>query len=325
MFDGYRFGLYPLREQQQILLHWPVHIGRTRERGASMVHLAHKPSIRPTQRSTIWAAEDGRCEICGRPMDRRVARVVLRDPSTQTVEAQDLNAWALVCVFCYGDWTHPFETMRIGRDVAELVAHGLGTDLPTAAQWLRTMLSQYGVIVDVQSKGVQIWLPGIGRGWVRARATAAPILRQWHPDPHTSWTVRRQPQARTRGLPRPQPAMSLKTWEGFIPSHQEVKRVANVPINAISVTVVIPTEHWPKLRKAATMEYEVLEVPLQTPDGLTLTARLTTKSLIKADRKRRQLESQGQQVTIALQGQLAPDLSLTRAGFQVHGRPQTTE
>ena len=98
--------------------------------------------------------------------------------------------------------------------------------------------------------------------------------------------------------------------------------MAQVPIHAISVTIVIGADQWPTLRQAATPAHEALEVPLQTPEGFTVTARLSTKSIIKAERKRRQLEAQGHCVTIALQGQLMPDLTLTRAGFQVHGRPR---
>ncbi|NMP25221.1 hypothetical protein, partial [Sulfobacillus harzensis] len=78
-------------------------------------------------RLAVWEAEDGRCEFCGRAMDRRVAAAMPR-----RAQPTDLDDWALVCPFCRQGSRPPFIDLKVDKTVAAIFSAGLGVDKPQA-------------------------------------------------------------------------------------------------------------------------------------------------------------------------------------------------
>ncbi len=157
----------------------------------------------------VWASEDGRCEACGRPMDRRCARVSRRVKP---------GAWigrnlALLCYDCDSRYAPGQTILSIRRPAAEVVA-ALPVK-PGYDPWpvLRALLLKYGIYVPHRrdhsgKKRRTIWIPRLCRVTLR-RVPSPPSTRpaEWE---ITSLRVRPggslaplQPQKRTRGLPRP--------------------------------------------------------------------------------------------------------------------------
>jgi hypothetical protein len=149
----------------------------------------------------VWQAEDGRCEVhgCGRPMDRRVATARLVG-----------KFWRLVCPCCAYGW----EPFRLGIEGISPKARARlfpgeppEPDVERASlSLLSAALSRYGVVTSVSGKRQPpnvfgFWLPGIG-GFAIAAHRRKPAALCWASQPHAEATLRRKPQARTRGLPR---------------------------------------------------------------------------------------------------------------------------
>lgn len=282
--------------------------------------------IRDTERSSravclaVWEAEDGRCELCGRPMDRRVATVTPR-----RAEPGDLDDWVLLCPFCHQGSRPPFKDLKVDKVVASLFSTGLGVPKPQAASWLRGALDRYGVITQIDRNGVEVWLPGIGRGWVRPRTDAPPLLRQWHCPGDTRWEVTVKDQSRTRGLPAP--ARRPETvWSGF-DSPTQFTKGAVMPmkptdVKTIQVAVTLPTDQWPQgLGRVTAPE---IELTFRTPQGVSVTAIVKTKSARKAEKTMREVQDRGQIPVVVVQGQLMPEGHLVAATFQVQGRSRDT-
>ena len=145
----------------------------------------------------VWEAEDGRCEACGRPMDKTCAR-------TGRDKRGDRR---LVCPDCKDQRPDPLTAAIVAHNTSEHVAAVRGTTLETAATWLADGVRAYGVLVRLQGSRRLYWLPGVGvfslllnRGPDRPPLIGGP-LGTIRPRPE----IRIQPQARTRGLPRLRP------------------------------------------------------------------------------------------------------------------------
>lgn len=177
--------------------------------------------------SMVWAAEDGRCEACHRPMDRSQAFAKYLRP-TLTV---DLDAWVLLCPWCFfmetpPDWMH----LNAVPDVLEAILDGM-PDNPTADQataFLQFALGSLGVAIAPphhracrsimrvhgwhEWRAQWFWMPGVGLAAVHLpeallanRYPPAPVIDhlcalQYHPG---GWAVRHQPQRVSRHLPWP--------------------------------------------------------------------------------------------------------------------------
>ena len=139
------------------------------------------PAVSPEVAAAVWEAEDGRCEACARPMDRRCAAFGRIDDRRPDMLAR----------------------LALGGDVAARFTGGLPPEqAEQASRWLRASLRRYGVIVWVGREARSYWLPGVGRFRVTLHpdGTAAVVAVEWL-SATPKLTVR--PQARTRGLPRP--------------------------------------------------------------------------------------------------------------------------
>ena len=156
--------------------------------------------VSPEVALAVWEAEDGRCEACTRPMDRRWARVTRLDDSRADWTVDNLQ---LLCVDCKARRPDMLSQLVLGEAIAAQVVGQLGPEqTEQATRWLRTMLRRYGVLVWVTRDGRAYWLPGIGtfRVALQADGTAAVVgVERLAAQPE----LKVRPQARTRGLPRP--------------------------------------------------------------------------------------------------------------------------
>ena len=141
----------------------------------------------------VWEAEDGRCEACGRPMDKACAQVG-RDKRGER---------RLVCPDCKAQQPDPLAAAVVSSKTARQVAAALGTTPAAASTWLAEGLRTAGVLLRLQEGRRIYWLPGAG-------LFALYLDRPGHPPTiggplgplPRELAVRIKPQARTRGLPR---------------------------------------------------------------------------------------------------------------------------
>src|SRR5919108_5096026 len=96
---------------------------------------ASKPTLSPVVLA-IWEAEDGRCEACGRPMDKTCAQVG-RDKRGER---------RLVCPDCKTQQPDPLAVAVISPKTAAQLAAALGTTLEAASAWLAEGLRTAGVL-----------------------------------------------------------------------------------------------------------------------------------------------------------------------------------
>jgi len=147
----------------------------------------------------VWEAEDGRCEACKRPMDKRLARVArIDDHGSHTFEHLQL-----LCVDCKARRLDPLARLSVSDAIMAKMVGGLGPEqAEQATRWLRGQLQRYGVLVATFKGGRKYWLPGVAAFQVTlnadgtARVTAVGSIAQ-QPAVHI------KSQARTRGLPPP--------------------------------------------------------------------------------------------------------------------------
>ncbi len=156
--------------------------------------------VDPAVGLAVWEAEDGRCEACGRPMDRRWARFTRVDHRRPDWSADNLQ---LLCVDCDRRRPDFLTHLVLAGEVAERVLGGLGPEqAEQATRWLRAALRKYGVLLWAGARMRAYWLPGIGtfRMAPQDDGTAAVVaVERLAPQPQ----LKIKPQARTRGLPRP--------------------------------------------------------------------------------------------------------------------------
>jgi len=153
---------------------------------------ASRPALSPAVLA-VWEAEDGRCEACGRPMDRTCAQVG-RDKRGER---------RLVCPDCKAQQPDPLAAAAVSPKTAAQLAAALGTTLEAASTWLAEGLRGAGVLLRLQEGRRTYWLPGVGHFALYLDRPGRPPLiggplGKLPPDP----VLNVKPQARTRGLPR---------------------------------------------------------------------------------------------------------------------------
>jgi hypothetical protein len=155
-----------------------------------------RPAVKPTPRPAVlavWEAEDGRCEACGRPMDKTCAQVG-RDKRGER---------RLVCPDCKAQQPDPLAAAVVSPKTAAQLAAALGTTLEAASTWLATGLWTTGVLVRLQEGRRIYWLPAVGIFALYLDRPGRPPLIGGPLGPlYRELAIRTKPQARTRGLPR---------------------------------------------------------------------------------------------------------------------------
>ena len=289
----------------------------------------------------IWEAEDGRCEACGRPMDHRIAQIVFRDGVLP-----DEQQAALICPLCAHGLGSPFDTARVDKITAEILAAGLKVDKAAAAQWLRENLETGGVLITASRDSLVVWIPGLGTIKVVRRPDKLPLMTvlKWHAA--APWIVKFMAQAHTRGLPRlsvayegawgaitdtghPGPywqARSLRTKPTEPPGSTQHTQggtiVAEIAIRSAKIAITIPRDQWPdKLMGTSTAEFVALHIV--TPEGLKLKATVKAKSFRKAQKILQTIDSEKAMATIIMQGRLMPGFMLADAGIVVQRKSPT--
>jgi hypothetical protein len=162
---------------------------------------AQRPTASPEDVLAVWTAEDGRCEACSRPMDKRWARVARLDESLGWTPAN----LQLLCLDCKAHRPDPLQqaTFLLGEAIATQVLGQLGPEqLALAGRWLGEQLRRYGVVISSGKEFRRYWLPGVATFTVRfpaPRTVEVTGVEKLAATPE----VRIKPQERTRGLPRP--------------------------------------------------------------------------------------------------------------------------
>jgi hypothetical protein len=156
--------------------------------------------VTPEVGAAVWEAEDGRCEACARPMDRRCAAFGRIDDRRPDRSADNLH---LLCVDCKARRPDMLARLALGDAVAARLAGGLPPEqAEQAGRWLRASLRRHGVLVWVGREARSYWLPGVGRFRVALQPDGAAAVVAVEGLSATP-ALKVRPQARTRGLPRP--------------------------------------------------------------------------------------------------------------------------
>jgi hypothetical protein len=146
----------------------------------------------------VWEAEDGRCEVCKRPMNREMA-------SFSRVDARKDDDWSadnlhLICIDCKAGKPDLLTHVTIWGKVVKKLAPRLSMSEEETTKFLPEVLFQYGVLLSDQKWYREYWIPRIGVfrvvKWEKAAVTEA-IRVYKRPK------IKEQSQARTRGLPKP--------------------------------------------------------------------------------------------------------------------------
>src|ERR671933_1100093 len=117
--------------------------------GLKRSEAASKPSLSPAALA-VWEAEDGRCEACGRPMDKSCAR-------TGRDKRGDRR---LVCPDCKEQRPDPLTAAIVAQQTTEHVAAVRGTPLEAAATWLADGARADRVPVPPEDSRRLCWRPG---------------------------------------------------------------------------------------------------------------------------------------------------------------------
>jgi|GEM_PF-6950878 len=156
--------------------------------------------ISPADARRVWDAEDGRCEACGRPMAWYCAYFARLDAAPgHPFTADNVH---LLCVDCKFRQPDPLAEATLADAVAEAVSKRLCRPAADAADWLRQQFLAHAVLVQYHRITRRYWLPGVGTFAMATpeKAPATVTAVAWRGD---RLDVIIRPQARTRGLPRP--------------------------------------------------------------------------------------------------------------------------
>jgi hypothetical protein len=166
--------------------------------------LERKPRITDDTILAVWEAEDGRCEVCKRPMDKRVARWLPRDPERIENHPDSIH---LACVDCFRrqpDFL--MAVIKVKGSILEKLKQRMNTPPENLEEWLGQALRDYGVVITGGKESRQYWLPRIGSFTLRAveeQGSPFPVREVFKAKLYQEGQLNIKPQERTRGLPRP--------------------------------------------------------------------------------------------------------------------------
>ncbi|MBH8608770.1 hypothetical protein [Thermoactinomyces sp. CICC 10521] len=163
-----------------------------------------QPLITRDIRLAVWESEDGRCEVCKRPMDRKVAYWLPVNPDTVENKIESLH---LACVDCANkrpDFL--LAIIKVKPRVLRRLQARLQEVPDNLEEWFALSLRDYGVVLRFSKKSREYWLPGIGTFFLRSidEENGFPVREVFKAVtvyPNGKLTIKSQ--ERTRGLPRP--------------------------------------------------------------------------------------------------------------------------
>lgn len=175
-------------------------------RAKKSVRKQHKrPWVSKDAILAVWEAEDGRCEICKRAMDKKAASWLPRDPERIENHPDSIH---LACVDCARKQPDFLAAMiKVDVRILEKLKRKMSAPPKDLENWFGQALRDYGVVITRGKEFRTYWLPRIGSF----------ILRKVE-DQESPFPVREiykakyinkegqlciKPQERTRGLPRP--------------------------------------------------------------------------------------------------------------------------
>ncbi len=156
-----------------------------------------KGEITEETKIAVWKAEDGRCEICKRAMNRDMASFSRVDAQKNDWSADNLH---LLCVDCQAGRPDLLTHVIIWEKVVKELAPRIDLSEEETAEFLPDILFRHGVLLRNQKWDREYWIPGIGvfcvTKWKEATVTETIKI---YKEPR----VKSKPQATTRGLPKP--------------------------------------------------------------------------------------------------------------------------
>lgn len=160
-------------------------------------------------REAAWAAEDGRCEVCKRPMDRRIAHWLPIDPDKDVEGPDDIHCACFDCRHGQPDFLLTF--IKIKKPIIHKLQKRMKDPPSNLDHWLAQNLREHGVLVDVNKQFRLYWLPRVGVFQLRKTdltENGLPVREVFKCQIYHDAKLVVQPQRKTRGLPRP--ALRLK-------------------------------------------------------------------------------------------------------------------
>lgn len=156
-----------------------------------------KIEFREETKIAVWEAEDGRCEICKRPMNRDIASFSRVDARIDDWSADNLH---LLCIDCQAGRPDLLTHVTIWKKVVKELAPLIDLSEEETEEFLPDILFRHGVLLRNQKWDREYWVPGIGvfcvTKWEEATVTEAIRI---YKEPK----IIGKPQARTRGLQKP--------------------------------------------------------------------------------------------------------------------------
>jgi hypothetical protein len=136
-------------------------------------------------RYALWWANDGRCERCGRAMDRHLARIRRAYP-----DRSGSDAWALWCPWCTEDACFPIAWASITLPpglIRDLLAQGPPSwTPPMLPRWFLAVFATGGILVPYRHwphslwPTATLWVPRIGHVQCTPQPQGQPpIIHRW--------------------------------------------------------------------------------------------------------------------------------------------------
>ncbi|MBH8605615.1 ParB/Srx family N-terminal domain-containing protein [Thermoactinomyces sp. CICC 10522] len=181
----------------------PVQFG-TKKRPSKKPPKKHRPKakISDETRLAIWEAEDGRCEVCKRAMDKRFARWLPVNPAKIEDKPEDLH---LACIDCSRNQPEYLRTfIRVDKSVMKKIEQK--TEYDNELEFVNDF-REHAVIVGKNKEFRTYWLPGIGSFLIKTldeKENGLPVREVFQAKSiKVNGKLKIKPQERTRGFKRP--------------------------------------------------------------------------------------------------------------------------
>lgn len=181
----------------------PVQFG-TKKRPSKKPPKKHRSQVKVSEetRLAIWQAEDGRCEVCKRAMDKRFARWL---PVEKGKIEDHPDALHLACIDCSRNQPEYLRTfIQVDKSVMKKIEQK--TEYDNELEFVNDF-REYAVIVGKNKEFRTYWLPGIGSFLIKTldeKENGLPVREVFQARSiKVNGQLKIKPQERTRGFKRP--------------------------------------------------------------------------------------------------------------------------